>query len=303
MLEDLRSGAEIGRLTDRLLRAADAYDRFPTPVGDIVAAAELSEPEQSLLADQVFASAPRHIREAVAPFRRKIRALLDRKAREIHLDPTIDHNGQRAFKRLHEVTHDACPWQQQLAYADDDLTLSSATRLLFEREANQGAAELLFQRDRFRDIAADYAIGTAPVVELAETFGSSLHATFRRYVETHRAPLAGLVLEVSPCSRDPLSFRRKEAPQSPGWTTRFGSASNWPATLSSPPYDFLPLAERAPFSLQPPRATLTWPAGKGDTKIRAEVMSNSYRLFVLLWVPQRELIKRKRVLRVAGVGS
>jgi hypothetical protein len=303
MLEDLRSGREMGRLTDRLLRAAGAYDRFPTPVSDIVAAAELSEPEQSLLADQVFANAPRHIREAVAPFRRKIRALLDRKAREIHLDPAIDHDGQRAFKRLHEVTHDICPWQQQLAHADDDLTLSWATHALFEREANQGAAELLFQRDRFRDAAADYAIGTAPIVELAERFGSSLHAAFRRYVETHRAPLAGLVLEVSPCSRDPLSFRRKEAPQSPTWTARFGLPSSWPTTLTSPPYDFLSLAERAPLSFRPPRAAFPWPNSDLEKTINAEVMSNTYRLFVLLWVPQRELLKRKRVLHVVGVGG
>ena len=48
--------------------------------------------------------------------------------REIHLDPSIDHPGQIAFKTLHEVTHDILPWQRELGYADDDATLSPATR-------------------------------------------------------------------------------------------------------------------------------------------------------------------------------
>jgi hypothetical protein len=70
VLDELESGAEIARLTDRLLRRADGYDRFPTPVEDIVAAAQLAEPAHSLLSDFILTQAPRHLREAVAPLRR-----------------------------------------------------------------------------------------------------------------------------------------------------------------------------------------------------------------------------------------
>src|SRR5579872_6991267 len=99
MLEELECRVEIARLTDRLLQRADAYDRYPTPVEDIITAARLTEPRQSVLSDFILAQAPRHLREAVAPLRRKIHAVLDRKAREIHLDPNLDSDAQRRFKR------------------------------------------------------------------------------------------------------------------------------------------------------------------------------------------------------------
>lgn len=186
MLEDLESAAQIRRLTDRLLRSADGYDRFPTPVADILAARDLTEPALSILSPQMIAQAPKHLRAALARVSGKAYALLDRREREVHVNPQTDLAGQKAFKRLHEVSHDLFPWQhidngtEVEGFADDRLTLSRATNILFEREANQGAAELLFQRDRFEQMAAEYEVGVAAIVELAEKFGSSRHAAFRR---------------------------------------------------------------------------------------------------------------------------
>ena len=303
MLEDLRSGAEIARLTDDLLHRADAYDRFPTPVDDIVVAAQLAEPEHSLLSDFVLARAPRHLREAIAPLRRKVRALLDRRAREVHLDPTIDNETQRRFKRCHEVSHDLYPWQRALAYADDDTTLSFATRILFEREANQGAAELLFQRDRYRDVAADYAIGIAAIIEIASTFGVSIHASFRRFIETHRHPVAGLVFQPSPMTTTPLAYRRYEALQSQRWTTQFGPASTWPAVLRAEPYSFMKVAPAARTALSPPRTTFALPDLRQEQQTaNVEIFSNSYRTFALLWLPRREILRRHRILVTSGDG-
>ncbi len=212
MLQDLESAEDIVEATEQLLDKAGARGRLPTPVDDIVAAARLEEPKESLLSDSVLSRAPEHLRVAMTRVRSKVLAILDRKAREVHLNPTVvDNPGQRNFKRLHEVSHDIFPWQTKLAYADDDLTLRWSTEILFEQEANQGAAELLFQRELFRQMAADYEIGCGVAVELAEKLGASIHATFRRYVETHRASLAGLVLEPSPRTIEPLSYRRRES--------------------------------------------------------------------------------------------
>ncbi len=44
MLGDLKSAKDIARATERLLAMAEARGRLPTPVDDIVAAAELAEP-------------------------------------------------------------------------------------------------------------------------------------------------------------------------------------------------------------------------------------------------------------------
>jgi hypothetical protein len=145
----------------------------------------------------------------------KVHAVLDRRTREVHINPELDLVGQRAYKRLHETSHDLFTWQHvsdgKTGFADDEMTLSPKTTILFEREANQGAAELLFQRERFADIAKDYAVSCAAVLELADMFGSSRHAAFRRYVETHRGSVSGVVLGRGPCDRDPLTFRRREA--------------------------------------------------------------------------------------------
>jgi hypothetical protein len=303
VLNDLESGVEIDRLADALLRRADAYDRFPTPVEDIVTAARLVEPEHSLLSDFVLAQAPRHLREAVAPLRRKLRALLDRKAREIHLDPEIDYEAQRRFKRCHEVSHDLYPWQRALGYADDDRTLSFGTHIRFEREANQGAAELLFQRGRYRAAASDYSIGIAAIIELADLFGVSIHASFRRFIETHRHAVAGLVLDSSPQTRSPLAYRRYEALQSEGWTRQFGPAIAWPTVLQAEPYAFIRVAPAARTSPSPPRTTFAMPDLRHALQtVNVQLFSNSYRTFALLWLPRRERLKKQRVL-VSPAGS
>jgi hypothetical protein len=77
----LDAADDIARLTERLLREADANGRFPRPVEDIIAAANLVEPAQSLLAEEEIRDAPAHVRDALRKIRYKVDALLDRKAR------------------------------------------------------------------------------------------------------------------------------------------------------------------------------------------------------------------------------
>src|SRR5207253_1327988 len=131
------------------------------------------------------------------------------------------------------------------AYADDDQRLSWSTRIRFEQEANQTAAELLFQRNVFMDMAADHVIGFAGVVELCEQIGASIHAGTRRYAETHRAPVCALVLDSKPVREEPLAYRRREAVHSPAWAERVSPPSVWPTCLGQDPYGFVTLAQRA----------------------------------------------------------
>lgn len=298
MLDDLESANDIARATERLLAKAEARGRLPTPVDDIVAAAELSEPEESALSDSAISRAPEHIRVAMTLVKSKVLALLDRKAREVHINPEIaEHPGQQKFKRLHEVSHDIFAWQTDLAYADGELTLKPSTEILFEREANQGAAELLFQRELFRQMAGDYEIGCGAVFELAEKFGASIHSAFRRYVETHRWTLAGLVLEPSPCSAEPISYRRREAFHSAAYTRRFGAPRCWPAVIREDPYPFVTEASKYVSNMFPPECDLSLPdLDNTPTELKVEIFTNSYNLFVLLWQPRRERFKHRRVV-------
>lgn len=191
---------------ERLIDIAGARGRLPTPVADLVAAAELHEGEEDIFTEAALARAPRELQEKIRRLGllRKVRAAIDRRERVVYVNPEIQIIGRRNFNTLHEVAHDIFDWQRDLAYADDDRTLAWRTHIRFEREANQGAAELLFQLQLFRQIAADYRIGMATIVDLAQMFGASTQAVLRRYVETHSHPMAAVVCQRTPVSLVPL---------------------------------------------------------------------------------------------------
>jgi IrrE N-terminal-like domain len=288
---------DIRRAAEKLLLKADVHGRLPTPVDDIVAAAGLVEPQHSLLSEFILEQAPAHLRSKIRKLRLKVRAVLDRRAREIHIDPSLHIHGQIAFKKLHEVGHDICPWQRDLAYADDDETLSWSTDQRLEREANQAAAELLFQRTLFQDMAAQYEIGIAAILDLAALIGSSGHAAFRRFIETHRWALAGVVMDLSPRSRDPLMYQRREVASSTTWDQRFGSLCGWPTILRPVPYSFILLGPGAVAMRSVRSGTFRYPDLRNEqVDLKVEMYSNSYKLFVLFWVPRKERLRHRRLI-------
>jgi hypothetical protein len=294
-LRDIRKEAE------RLLARADVRTELPTPVDRLVDAAGLRQPKQSMLANLMLNEAPERLRRPMRRLRFKVRALLDRQEREIHLDPSIDHPGQVAFKTLHEVTHDILPWQRELGYADDDVSMSPATRKLFEWQANAGGAELLFQRQLFADMAHDSTIGLATAFDLAQSFGSSRRAGLHRYAETHRACVAAVVLDISPVQAGELAYKRREVVLSKRFETQFGEASSWPRILRSPPYTFLSEAASARGCSGSVRTQLIIPDLNSECqKLDVEIASNTYNLLVLISLPRRERGRRHVVLAGRG---
>lgn len=300
MLDDLESGEDIARHADRLLKEAGALGRFPTPVEDIIAAADLTQDDDPLFADSILQRAPAALAAKIRQLRGRVAAALDRQERVIYVDDGVDHDGRRRFKQLHEVTHDILPWQSETAYADTNGSLSWRTRVRFEQEANQGGAELLFQRTRFEEIAAEYAIGFGGVVDLADRFGASYHAAFRRYVETHRAPIAGVVLERSPCEPGAAAYRRREAVNSRSWVRWYEPTCIWPPVLRPVPYSFV--SEIRDLGNDPLRCSLAYAdLSNQPSTLDVELWSNSYNVFVLLWHPRRQRLTRRRL--IAGRSS
>jgi hypothetical protein len=212
--------------------------------------------------------------------------VLDRRERVVHVNPAVEVPAQRQFVRCHEAMHDALPWQRDLlVLGDTTRTLAPDVEFLFEREANQGGAELLFQRDLLARVARDYPTDITTPIALAELFGASIHATFRRWIEDHANPVCGLVLDPEPLSTSPLTFRRFEIVESASWTRRQGP-NRFPVRLSSTTHPFLA-------ALGPP-----WPGqintrwGLSDlngepTTAMVQSFSNTYRIFVLLWLPAK----------------
>ncbi len=292
MSGDLEATEEIRQQVDRLLRAADAYGRYPTPVEDIVSAAHLSNADDYVLDDSMIDKAPSYLRGLLRSARQKVQGLVDRRAHVIHVSPSIEHEGKRRFVTLHETTHDILPHQRDLLYADDHETLSRTTNQLFEREANQGAAELLFQRDRFARDAADLEVSTAAVWDLAGRYGSSFHAALHRYAETHSSAVAAVVLERTPRRTDPETWRREETMATTAWLARFG-ALKWPRDMNVHAYPFLTALTVPGLD----SVTLTDVTGV-PVEVKVDICQTPYKSFVLLWIPPRRRLLPLRKVRV-----
>lgn len=288
MLEDLDSAQDIEERTHALLKAADAYGRYPTPVDDIIAARGLLEADEFTLDEGVLAAMPKQVRDLVRRGFRGLRGALDRRERTVHVSELVTHEGRKNFVKLHEVTHDLLPWQQQLVHTDNEETLSPSTNRLFEQEANQGAAELLFQRHGFTHDARSLDVGVASVAHLAQRYGSSLQAAFRRYAETHQDAVQVLCLSKVPNSDG--SYDRRETPRSPKWVERFGNA-RYPRRLHPQAYPFLAAIDHG---LE--EVSMLDRAGS-RVNVRVETLNTGYAEIMMLWVKPRH----RRLLRPVRV--
>jgi hypothetical protein len=286
LLEDLEAADEISHQADRLLRAAGAYGRFPTPVDDLVRASQLSEADDYVLDESLISKAPAYLQSLLRSARHKIHGIIDRRARVIHISPAIDHEGKRRFVKLHETTHQILPHQQDLIYAEDHETLSPATNRLFEREANQGAAELLFQCDGFARDAADLQVSVAAIWHLAGRYGSSFHAAVRRYAETHPGAIAAIVLEPTPSGQDTPAWRREEVVTTPAWAARFGLPP-WPRRLDARTYPFIAALDF------PGLSSITMQdLNSAPVEVNVDTCRTPYHSFLLLWIPERRRLLR-----------
>ena len=99
------------------------------------------------------------------------------------------------FSIFHEIAHCVLPEHHTKFFVDTDQTLSFWTKVRMEREANQFAADLLFQGRSFSERALSLGTSLNGIVELAPEYGASFEASFRRYAESHIVPCALIVYE------------------------------------------------------------------------------------------------------------
>ena len=99
-------------------------------------------------------------------------------ATDVSLNPA-----RTTFSVLHEVGHYILPHHQNTLYVCDRKGMSFGTHLLFEREANEVAADLLFLGDRFDLESNSRPVSAGTVRTLACQFGASFEATARRIAE------------------------------------------------------------------------------------------------------------------------
>lgn len=294
MAKPLDSVPDIQRVAAALLRKAGIEERLPTPAEDIVAAAGLVEDADFVLSESKIREAPRELRRLLRAAGRKIRGALDRHERIVHINPTVQVPAQRRFIRCHEVMHHVLPWQRDLLVLGDTAkTLSPQMNIRFEREANQGAAELLFQLDLHERIARDYPTDITTPIALAEMFGASIHSSFRRWIERHNGTVCGVVIDPTPISADPLTFRRREVVASSLWRDRFSDRC-FPSRLRAADYPFVATAT-SPWASEDEGVWSLLDRTGSATTLRVQSFCNTYRTFLLFWVPARDrLLARRR---------
>lgn len=277
---------EVNKSADLLLKKADAYGRFPTPILDLIAAAELELAREQVL-DKLFLgdfyrNLPNAIKLAPDRFKRaldKVLGLLDRPARQIYIDPSV-HKNKKPFLSLHEVAHDFLSWHRKTfdLLEDGESELDEDTRDEFERQANCFASDVLFQRDAFTIEAADSAFGIFVPVRLSKRYGSSIYAAIRRYVTTNSLACAVVVFEkpvdVYPITR--LEVRRVVG--SPRFETQFGR--NWHKDYYGPGEFFI---EHLPLNKFSRASTLRVKDLNGDPhNCIAEAFNSTKQIFFLI---------------------
>jgi hypothetical protein len=179
--EDLRAvEARARNLIDR----ANAWGTLPTPIEDILAAAEIQvAPTSAFDPARILAyirnkgvDVAHRLKSALS----KVFGLYDADKRIIHIDDTVVESKQN-FLKLHEAGHHELPTHRKLFswFQECKKTLAPEIADQFEREANNFARFALFQGDSYARRAADLPLEIKTPMKLAPKFGASVYASAR----------------------------------------------------------------------------------------------------------------------------
>jgi Zn-dependent peptidase ImmA (M78 family) len=184
-----------------MLNKADVWNRFPTPVDDVLAAAKLKVALRSNIFDpatlaaylkQKAKEAGKTLKSAIS----KVFGIYDAEEEIIHIDSSVT-NSKQTFLKLHETGHHQIPAHKRTfkLFQECPETLSPEIADQFEREANNFAKIVLFQGDTFARLAADMRSEIKTPMNLAKKFGASIYAACREYVRTHQRSCVLYALE------------------------------------------------------------------------------------------------------------
>lgn len=184
----------------QLLDRAGAWDRFPTPVDEIIAAAKLRVAPKSMFdADSFLAFVKQKTAQAANTLKlalSKVLGLYDANEQIIHIDHNVSVPKQK-FLKLHEAGHHELPTHRKvfLLFQDCEQTLAPGIADQFEREANNFARFALFQGDAYKIRTADMEMVLKTPMSLAKKFGSSVYASAREFARTHHKACVVYILE------------------------------------------------------------------------------------------------------------
>jgi Zn-dependent peptidase ImmA (M78 family) len=274
----------------QLLDRASVWQRFPTPINDILEAAKLQVAPVSIFDPASIlayiknktADAAHRIKHAIT----KIFGVYDGEENVIHIDHTVRESKQN-FLKLHETGHHEMPTHKNTFrfFQDCEKTLSPETSDLFEREANNFARFALFQGDGFAKLAADCAFEIKTPIKLAKKFGASVYASAREYARTN--PRACLVYILEPIeyivgAGAQAAVRRIEP--SPAFKAQFGCPAETVITLDHALGPILPVGRK----MTRPRSLPIYDLNGTEHECIAEAFDTTFNVLILVY-PVRAL--------------
>lgn len=221
---DGETTAEIRTHALALLREADALGRRPTPLEEIQESARLVLTGEITLDARDRAGLITRFGKWVNVAWNRLRGTFDYRTSAIWVAPDL-HAMKRRFVISHEIGHAILPAHKQtFAYIDDFTCLPPFARSLFEREANQAAAEILFQSGQATDEFDSSPPSLDEICAISASFGGSVVATARYVAETSHRPVA-----VAVAHWNERGLGRTHIYTSPTFEAAFGwRAGNWP---------------------------------------------------------------------------
>lgn len=223
---------------ERVLRKAGAIGSFPTPISEIMRAANVHEVKEDVLNASFITKLRRKASGALKSALSKVMGLFDARDRLVFIDRTLV-TVRQTFIRLHETAHGFLAWQRDL-YAvveDCEQTIDPQIADQFDREANVFATEVLFQLDRFATEAEEREFGILTPVRLSSRYGASIYSAVRQYVTKNLRACTVVVFnppEFVEGDGFKATFRRHC--YSPAFATMFGDIA-WPDAIG--PHHFL----------------------------------------------------------------
>ena len=111
--------SQVRSAAERVLLDAGAIGRFPTPIDDVMAVADVEEVKEDVLNDDFIAKLRQQASGALRTALSKVIGLFDARARLIFIDRSL-HIVKQTFVRLHETGHAILPWQRDLYAVVED---------------------------------------------------------------------------------------------------------------------------------------------------------------------------------------
>ena len=272
---------EIRKHVTALLRKADCLHVVPTPLDQVMDVSKLVLSGEITLEASERRLLRHRFGDLVDLVMDRLRGAVAFRSQEVWIKADM-HEMRRRFVTAHEIGHFILPWQRDVsAYLDDNERLRPDVTIMYERQANQAAIDILAHGDLLRKELDDSPLNMDLLGDAADKYQISLQAMFRYAVEESRQSAAAAIR-----FRGAHAYGPTHLYCSTTFSARFGWGQRIPAEVS-------PAITAARKTGQQSSVMIVDLAGVSTT-LEIEVLDTPYAVLALI-VPE---VKRGKLMTV-----